>query len=157
MGLKFLLSDKGRDKLVHRKYIYRQEKIVGDQIIWKCVLYERNYSRELAHTFRKESVMRTTEHNHVADAAEVEVKEAVDLMKKLAKETPKNHPRCCLHSCSKFIPGFCRSFAERIKFEKNGTKCSRGGTYHAQSKITDRFYITGRIRKHVRRSPVFNS
>jgi len=66
--------------------LYKKERENKNKIIFKCVELNTKKCCGRLHSFGQ-SVVHTTEHNHVADIAKVKAKEAMARLKNIAKTT----------------------------------------------------------------------
>uniref|UniRef100_A0A6P7GX96 Uncharacterized protein LOC114343419 n=1 Tax=Diabrotica virgifera virgifera TaxID=50390 RepID=A0A6P7GX96_DIAVI len=85
MVLTYVKSQKGANMLVYNGYIHRKEKTIDQKTIWKCAQYNKHKCTGRVHTVGDE-VVKSTSHNHVADASILEAKKACNRMKELAHQ-----------------------------------------------------------------------
>jgi len=86
MAFEYIINQKNGKLLNFNSFLYKKERENENKIIWKCVKYNAKKYRGRLHS-SGQSVVHTTEHNHVADIAEVEAKEAMARLKNIAKTT----------------------------------------------------------------------
>lgn len=79
-------SQKGADLLQFKGYLYSREKLINNKIIWKCTENKIHECRGRCHTIDG-SLVKITEHNHVADSTRIEVKHVINTFKEKAKTT----------------------------------------------------------------------
>ncbi|CAI6352020.1 unnamed protein product [Macrosiphum euphorbiae] len=83
MALMYVLSQKGKNLLVHNNFIHRKEKTTNEKIIWKCNEYKKLNCRGRVHTIG-ESVVKYIDHTHVPDITKIKCKEFVNEVKEIA-------------------------------------------------------------------------
>lgn len=83
MVLTYVKSQKGANMLVYNGFIHRKKKAIGEKTIWKCAQYSKYKCTGRVHTLGDEAV-KSTSHNHVADASILEAKRACNRIKELA-------------------------------------------------------------------------
>ena len=88
MAFEYIINQKNGKLLNFNSFLYKKERERENEnkIIWKCVEYNSKKCRGRLHSSGL-SVVHTTEHNHVADIAKVEAKEAMARLKNIAKTT----------------------------------------------------------------------
>ncbi|XP_034940290.1 uncharacterized protein [Chelonus insularis] len=88
MPLKFVLSQKGKLLLIYNGYIYSvHRKNIGD-VAWRCVNYRSSFCLGRIHTTSmKRSVTSEAPHNHLDNPEKVEVRKAVEKLKKASKKS----------------------------------------------------------------------
>ena len=86
MAFEYIINQKNGKLLNFNSFLYKKERENENKIIWKCVEYNSKKCRGRLHSSGL-SVVHTTEHNHVADIAKVEAKEAMARLKNIAKTT----------------------------------------------------------------------
>lgn len=89
MSLHYVKSNKGRDLLLVDGYTYRFEKTINEKKHWKCTDYAKFKCRARCHT-ENEEVLKVSSHNHVQDAAKVEVRKTMDKVKTHGKSTQES-------------------------------------------------------------------
>ncbi|XP_072377879.1 uncharacterized protein [Diabrotica undecimpunctata] len=85
MVLAFVKSQKGNNLLLYNGFLHKKERVVGEKTIWKCATYNKCKCTGRVHTVVDE-ITKSTEHNHVADTAKIEAKEACNRMKEVAQQ-----------------------------------------------------------------------
>ncbi|KAK4876874.1 hypothetical protein RN001_009380 [Aquatica leii] len=85
MVLQFVKSTKGNNMLLHDRFIHKKESISGEKIFWKCVNFNKSKCPGRVHTLDEE-VVKSTSHNHVADAANTEARKTINQMKTAAED-----------------------------------------------------------------------
>jgi hypothetical protein len=94
MPLDFIKSEKGKDLLVDQGYIYRHERIISNsgKVIWRCIDHAKKKCRGRCHTIGQHVTHRSG-HNHAPDAAKVEARRALNIIKDRAissQDAPTN-------------------------------------------------------------------
>ena len=89
MPLEFVKSNKGRDLLLVDGYTFRYEKTIKEKSHWKCTDYDKFKCRARCHTEGKD-IVKVSVHNHVPDAAKVEIRKTIEKMKVQAKTTQES-------------------------------------------------------------------
>lgn len=89
MPLEFIKSNKGRDLLLVAGFTFRYEKAIKEKKHWKCTEYDRFKCRARCHT-EGEAIVTVSSHNHVPDAAKVEVRKVMEKAKAKAKTTQES-------------------------------------------------------------------
>lgn len=88
MSLKFIKSEKGRDMLVHRHFVYTFERVINNKTLWRCEYQVKKKCPGRVHTENNEVVkLSRREHNHLPDIAKLEAKRTVETIKTLAKSS----------------------------------------------------------------------
>ena len=87
MPLNFIQSRRGNDLLVYDGFVYTKEKISLDKIIWRCVEYDKHQCSGRYHTSDGEVIKIMGQHNHVVDAADIEVRDVILEIKDSASTT----------------------------------------------------------------------
>ncbi|XP_031358774.1 uncharacterized protein LOC116182376 [Photinus pyralis] len=85
MVLTFVKSQKGNNMLILNGFIHKKERIIEGKIIWKCASYNKCKCPGRVHTFEGE-VVKSTSHNHVADAAKLEARSVCNDIKRMAQQ-----------------------------------------------------------------------
>nr|CAD7458958.1 unnamed protein product [Timema tahoe] len=100
MALKFVMSEKGRRKLLLDGHLYYKEKQVEERVYWKC---ERFQSVKCGARVITESdiiiLSKRNEHNHLGDAAHVAAENLMVNIRDTAKNT-RDTPTCIMASVS---------------------------------------------------------
>jgi hypothetical protein len=89
MPLEFIKSNKGRDLLLVEGYTFRREKEIKGKKHWKCTDYDRFKCRARCHT-EGQDIVTVSNHNHVPDAAKVEVRKTMEKVKAKATTTQES-------------------------------------------------------------------
>ncbi|XP_078534929.1 uncharacterized protein LOC144821591 isoform X1 [Lissotriton helveticus] len=79
----YVPSRKGNQLLKYDGYLYCKDRMTEPRRHWRCVQYFSSHCTGRAVTL-EDTVIRTTEHNHSASAMEIEVRENVQQIKRLA-------------------------------------------------------------------------
>ncbi|XP_072384722.1 uncharacterized protein [Diabrotica undecimpunctata] len=85
MVLAFVKSQKGNNLLLYNGFLHKKERVIGEKTIWKCATYNKCKCTGRVHTVVDE-ITKSTQHNHVADTAKIEAKEACNRMKEVAQQ-----------------------------------------------------------------------
>lgn len=86
MPVEFVMSEKGKRKLLLDGHFFFKEKESVDQILWKCENYQKTKCKVRVKTVNDVVTVRG-EHNHVGDAAGVEAAKIYEAIKTTAKTT----------------------------------------------------------------------
>lgn len=90
MALQLVVSNKGKNQLLHNGYLYSEEKdLSGGGKAWKCTEYVKSRCTARVHTDCENSMVtkEINEHTHAADAAKVQAKRKVNELKERARDT----------------------------------------------------------------------
>lgn len=103
--LKYVISERNKEKLVDGGFLYVKDKVVGEVVHWRCELFQKKKCRARLHTRGDEIVRRwKTEHvSHTGDARAVEVAELKEALKRAANDShlaPKVVVADCLTTAS---------------------------------------------------------
>lgn len=88
--MEIIKSQKGKDLLVLEGYCFLREKVVDNKIVWRCSEYKISKCMARCHTVDGAVVKKTTNHNHVADAAKIEARKIMADIKNRAVVTQKS-------------------------------------------------------------------
>ena len=86
MPLEFVKSNKGRNLLVVDGFTFRKETMIKTKTFWRCTEFERRKCRARCHT-QDGNIVKITAHSHVPDAAKIETRKAMHLIKERACAT----------------------------------------------------------------------
>ena len=84
MALEYVLSEKGKNKLVHQGYTFIKDKSTDSKVIWKCDKSKTFKCRARVHTSNDSIISHSGDHNHAADVAKLEAEKVVNRAKDLA-------------------------------------------------------------------------
>lgn len=88
MPLEFIKSEKGKEMLVHRHYVYTFEREINNKTLWRCEYQIKKKCPGRAHTSNDEVIkLSKREHNHLPDIAKLEARRTVETIKTLAKSS----------------------------------------------------------------------
>ena len=74
--LKFVVNERGKQKLVNGGFMFLKDKVVGDVTHWRCDMYQKKHCRVCLHTFAGKIVRHWKDHPpHLGDAALIEATE----------------------------------------------------------------------------------
>ena len=99
--MEFVLSRRGKRKLILNGFLYLSHKSVNDVIYWRCDKYSTCKSR--MSTKGNEIQNQPTDHNHVPDSARIEVEKAVSGMREKATNSDE-HPSTIIKSITQTFP-----------------------------------------------------
>lgn len=86
--MEIIKTQKGRDLLVLEGYCFLREKTgVNGKVIWKCSEYKVSKCMARCHTVAGAVVKRTAAHNHIPDAAKIEARKTMTIIKERAATT----------------------------------------------------------------------
>jgi len=84
----FVKSEKNRDLLIFKGYLYKLERTTNEKTIWRCIENNSKKCPGRVHVEKGEVTKESKrEHNHRPDRSKIEAKQAIENMKKIAKET----------------------------------------------------------------------
>lgn len=98
-NISYIKSERGKDKLILKGYIYVLEKQGFNKLIWKCENYQKIKCKGRLHVCNDE-IIKEFKHNHVPDCAKVEVWKTINELKEKAIERPDLKTRAVLGTIS---------------------------------------------------------
>lgn len=93
MPLQFVMSGKGKRKLLSSGHLFHKERQTDEKISWRCEQFQKLKCPARVTTVGDEIVKVGKDHNHVGDAAQVEAAKIYDSIRTSAKttnDTPQN-------------------------------------------------------------------
>ncbi|XP_060874428.1 uncharacterized protein LOC132948119 [Metopolophium dirhodum] len=79
--------EKNRDLLIFKGYLYKLERSTNEKTIWRCIENNSKKCPGRVHVEKGEVTKESNrEHNHRPDRSKIEAKQAIENMKKIAKE-----------------------------------------------------------------------
>ena len=108
MAHRFIQSEKGKKKLCINNYMYFKERQIEDKIHWKCEQYQKTKCRARVTTVGDKIFKTLNEHNHLADAANVEaakICEEVRIKAKNSTDSPHSILSIAFDGCSQAAAG----------------------------------------------------
>ena len=87
MEFSYIGSEKGKRKLCFNGHLFYKERQTSDKTFWKCEMYQKTKCRARIHVADNKIVKVLKEHNHLGDAAKVEVETIYENVRKQAVET----------------------------------------------------------------------
>ncbi|XP_060872635.1 uncharacterized protein LOC132946604 [Metopolophium dirhodum] len=84
----FVKSEKNTDLLIFKGYLYKLERTTNEKTIWRCIENNSKKCPGRVHVEKGEVTKESKrEHNHRPGRSKIEAKQAIENMKKIAKET----------------------------------------------------------------------
>src|SRR5882724_6890319 len=99
MPLEFVKSQKGKDQLEFKGYLYTRDRIHGEKTYWKCTEFNTHKCLGRIHTIEEEVVKEVGKHNHEKRNAEIATKRVLAEIKEKAETEPET-PQQILASVS---------------------------------------------------------
>lgn len=105
MDAEFVCSEKGKRKLLFEGHFYFKDVEKGEKVYWKCAFFEKRKTNCPARIITVDDKISkiTKEHNHIADASEVEatkVYEKIRINSKISNDPPHKIISTASTTCS---------------------------------------------------------
>jgi len=97
VNYEMLKTERGKNVLSFNGYIFVKEKEVGVKSIWKCNQYFKIKCRGRVH-LSDGKILKNTDHNHVPNSIDTNVKKTLNLLKEIATYNIK----CKFSFCSSY-------------------------------------------------------
>lgn len=103
MALQFVLSEKGKPRLINDGYVFYKDKETDEKTYWKCSHFQKFKCPARISTTDDQISSQSKEHNHSGDAASLQASEYVNLMKEQAVKS-LDSPHQIISKISEFVP-----------------------------------------------------
>lgn len=108
--MEYVLSEKGKPKIVKDGYLYNRDKVLNNKTFWKCEKFAVFKCRARLHTVNENIVKFLGDHNHAADVAGVKARQVVNSVKQQAANTQES----CQQLVSTAVVGVSSAVAARL-------------------------------------------
>lgn len=123
MGLEYILSEKGKPKLLYKNFIFANEKTVNGVTYWHCDQLKTKIKCKKRVQTKNDAVIKENDsfHHHVVEASYIEAKKIRNTIRKNAKET-ENTPTSIISSA---VAGSSKAAKAHLSTPANLKRCIR--------------------------------